>query len=415
MFTSIFQRIKSLRTPVRSLLYLFWIYAFTGSLVTTFIQIAIFKMFSSVSANIISTMLTFTGTMVGFCVFGYIVSHYRLDAKQGFYYSFVSFAAGVWILSQVTTVDAAYFATFVYGLGTGFFWLTVHTYELTETKDEERDFYSSVLSSGKKFITILGPLCATGIIWASVNIFHVSSFGLLFLVAPLFYLLGLFCFKGIKTYRPEKIELDDVKHFFLEKKNRAAQPYLFGGGMQHLAGSVIIPLTLFYVLGTELHVGIYSTLVGGFSIITTLILGHYRNKGNRMFLFGIAAAGISLLTVVLGYSLTLVALIIFTIGTTILDPVMQVSDHVVALRTMESIGRKNKDFYATMILRDFSLWIYRMLAGGVLLLLSYFYTSTSELMSIGLYLLAAAVIITFAGARLLVQKMNLQTAPVLED
>lgn len=381
----------------------------------TFVQIAIFKMFSNISANIISTMFTFTGIMAGFCIFGYIVSHYSLDAKQGFYYSFLSFSAGLLLLSQATTITIVYIATFVYGLGGGFFWLTIHTYELTETKDEERDFYSSIQSSGQLLISILGPLCATGIIWVSLYILHVSSFGLLFMITPLFYLLGLYCFRGIKIYRPEKIEFADVKHFFYEKRNRSAQLFIAGGGIQHFAGTVILPLVLFYILGTELHVGVYSTIVGCLSVVAVLILGHYRNRGNRLLFFGIAAIGLSILLGLLGYSLTISALIIFTIGSTFLTPVMRVSDHVISLQTMESIGRENKDFYATMILRDFSLWVYRMLAGGVLLLISLFYTTTEQILASGLYILAVATFVTFIGAKILVEKMKLHNIPVLGD
>lgn len=414
MFISFFERIQSLRTPVRSLLYLFWIYVFTSSLATIFVQIAIFKMFSSLQVNIISAMFTFTGIMVGFCFFGYAASYYRLEAKQGFYYSFLSFTAGLLILSQVSTISLIFLATFVYGLGGGFFWLTLHTYELTETKDSERDFYSSVLSGGQKILAILGPFCATGIIWASLYIFHISSFSLLFVITPLFYLLGLFCFKGIGTYRPEKIEFDDVKHFFFEKRNRVAQLYLAGGGVQHFVGNTIIPLTVFYILGTELHVGVYSTAVGCLSVIVILILSQYRNKGNRMFLFGFAAFSLSLLTLIFGYNLTLIMLIVFSFGNTILTPIMQVSDHVVALQTMESIGRANRDFYATMILRDFSLWVYRMIAGSILLLISFFQTSVEQILSSGLYILAIAILVTFVGAKILVRKMRLQAVPVLE-
>lgn len=406
MFFSIFNRIQKLRTPVRSLLYLFWIYVFVNSLVSTFIQIAIFKMFSNLQTNIIAVMFSFTGIMFGFCVFGYILSHYRLDAKQGFYYSFISFAAGILILSQVTTIPMAYLATFMYGLGGGFFWLTIHTYELTETKDEERDFYSSILSSGQKLIQIIGPLFATGIIWVSLYVLHVSSFALLFVVAPLFYLLGLFCFKGMQDYRPVRIEFEDITHFFSEKRNRFAQIYIAGGGIQHFVGNVVAPLALFYILGTELHVGVYSTVAACISLVLVFILGHFRNKRNRMFLFGVSAVGISLLNVILGYNLTFIALIIFTIGETILKPIMNVSDHVVALQTMESIGRTNRDFYATMILRDFSLWVYRMLAGVILLLISLVYNSTEQILSVGLYMIAGAILLTFIGAKILVQKMK---------
>lgn len=413
MPTSFFGRVKALRTPVRSLLYLYFIFGFITALTATFVQISVFKMFGDISTNIIAAMLTFTGIMVGFCFFGYAISHFRLDAKQGFYYSAISFTFGLMLLSQASTVVVAFIAMFVYGLGGGFFWLTVHTYELTETRDTERDFYSSLLASGNKLISILGPLCATLIIWLSVSVLHISSFGLLFIIAPLFYILGLFCFKGIQSYRPERIELADIEHFVSEKRNRVAQLYIAGNGISHILNNLLMPLTLLYILGTELRVGAYSTIVSGLSVFLILILGQYRNKGNRILLFGLSTFGISVLLLFLGSQLTLFTLIVFTIGNAILLPILQVSDHVVSLQTMETIGRSKKDFYATMILRDFSLWVWRMVAGLMLLTISYLYTSTSHTVTIGLYFLAGSLIVSFVGAKILVDKMTPQTNPTL--
>jgi len=406
MFADVFGQIKLLRTPVRSLIYLYWIYSFTSSLVVIFIQIVIFKMFLSVPVNIVAVMFTFTGTMIGFCLFGYLLSYYSLGAKRGFYYSFLSFAISILMLSQAKTIGTVYVSAFLYGLGGGFFWLTIHTYELTETKDEDRDFYSSVLSGGQKIIQIVGPLFATGIIWFSLYIPHVSSLTLLFVLTPLFYLLGLFCFKGINEYIPERIEFADVKHFILDKRNRIAQIYIAGSGMKHLIGNIIPPLVIFYILGTELHVGIYSTVVGILSVILVIALSRFRNKGNRIYLFGIAAVGISALCLLLGYNMTFLSLVIYTIGNTILTPIMNVSDHVIALQTIETIGRENKDFYSTMILRDFFLWVYRMIAGVALLIIVKFCTSNVQMLSIGLYFLALTTLLTFFGAKYLVGKLS---------
>ena len=240
----------------------------------------------------------------------------------------------------------------------------------------------------------LGLLFSYFKFWASIHDYpFVVSFGIVF-------------FGGIQTYRPERITVADIKHFVFEKRNQIAQLYIAGNGISHILHNLFIPLTLIYILGTELRVGIYATVVGCFTVFLVLMLGHYRNKENRIFLFGLSVVGISILTVMLGSYLTLLALIIFTIGNAILSPIMDVSDHVVALQTMESIGRSNKDFYATMILRDFSLWVWRMVAGVLLLVVSYFYTSTSNTITVGLYFLAASLLLSFVGAKILVEKMK---------
>jgi YQGE family putative transporter len=363
-------------------------------------------MFTSLTINIVATMIFFTGIMLGFCGFGYILGHLRLNAKLGFYFSFITFTLGLIVLGQVTTLVNAYIGMMLYGLSAGFFWLTVHTYELTETLDHERDFYSSVLSSGSNVIEILAPLCATGIIWLSVTVFHVQSLPVLFTLAPLFFLLGIRCFKGITLYRPERIDFKDITHFLFEKKSKAVQFYLGGDGTQHILHMVLLPLILFTILGTELRVGTYAIMAGVASIICTLILGHFRHRDNRVSLFGFAVVGICVFTTLLGIYPTLTILIIYTIGMAFLEPIKNVSSHVINLETMESIGREGKDFYATMILRDFSLWVWRMIAGGVLLVISLYVTSVSGMLSIGLYVLTGLTLLSFIGARILVKKMR---------
>lgn len=393
---------------MRSLLFLYFINCFTGTLTAVFIQIKVFQAFPDLSINIIGAMSAFTGTMVGFCVFGYFASLFSLDAKQGFYYSFISYALGLFLISQVSTIFSVYVSLFVYGLGVGFFWLTLHTYELSETKDHERDFYSSLLQGGAQLISVIAPLFATVLIWISVSIFHSSSFTLLFAVSPFFYLLGFFCFKGIQEYKPEQIEFADIAHFLFERKNRIAQLYLGAGGSTHILAPTLLPIVLLFILGNELRVGIYSTFAAVLSTFLIVILGHYRNIGNRIFLFGVSAIGISGLTIYLGYSLTFTALIMFTVLGAILQPIMKISEHVVSLQTMENIGRSNKDFYATMILRDFSLWFWRMIVGFFLLFVCQFLPSTHDKLSLGLYLLATMVFLTFIGARVLVTKMGIK-------
>ena len=67
------------------------------------------------------------------------------------------------------------------------------------------------------------------------------------------------------------------------------------------------------------------------------------------------------------------------------------------------IGRTDTDFYATMILRDFFLWMWRGLGGLIFLALLGFIGAGYTGLSIGLYLLAAALVVTFAGAYLFMQ------------
>ena len=155
----------SMRRPVRSLVYLFWIYSFVSRAVTAFTQIYIYQVFSSVELNIVAGIAMFTGCMIGFCVYGAIAAQRRLNAKHGFPLSFIITGLGLIFLPLARDVTEACAAATVRGIGFGLFWLTIHTYELMETRDHERDGYSTFASTGDQIVTVASPAFATLLIW----------------------------------------------------------------------------------------------------------------------------------------------------------------------------------------------------------------------------------------------------------
>lgn len=406
MLSDTISNFKQLRTPVKSLVYLFWTYAFTGSLIGVFLQIFLYERFSDITLNIYSTMIFYTGIMVGFVVLGYLASLWRLNIKNGFIASFFITAMSIVLLSQAESVSGAYWAMFFNGMGSGLFWLTIHTFELSETKNKERDFYSSMLTAGSQIFTLAGPALATLLIWISESILSWDTFALLFMVTPLFYLLGLFCFADIEDYRPEPVRLDDLKHFLSEKRNLLSQVYLLGSDIGNIPKDIIIPLATLFILGGALEVGIYNTLFAIFSTFCVLYIAKHRTTDNRLQILGVATVLLAGVTILYGYLFGLVTLIVYTIAYGILSPILRVSVHVIDLETMESIGRKESDFYATMLLRDLSLFVWRILGGFMLLGLLHFFTGERDFIAVGLYLVAFSLLTTFGGAYLLLQSRN---------
>lgn len=394
-----------MRSPVRSLVFLYWIYVFTGALTNVFTQVLLYERYSSVALNVTAMIIFFTGLMVGFCIYGYIASLLHLNIKQGFAWSFLVMGAAVVYILASHTSAMAYTAMFVSGIGQGLFWLTIHTFELTETRDHERDLYSSLLSSGGQILGLAGPACATVLIWISGTILHWGNFTLLFLIAPLVYLLGFFCFSAIRDYRPERIEGTDLLHFLTDRKNVAAQPYLAALGFEHIIASTVIPLAVLYIVGSAVGVGLYNTMFAVFSALCLLVIAQYRKPTNRLQILGIASVAFAVFTVWLGYEFTLAALVVYTLAAGIFAPMIQVSTHVIDLQTMESIGRPEKDFYATMIFRDLVFWFTRTIGGlAFLLVIVYFVPNEKETLHIGLYLVALGLLAVYCGARNLLGK-----------
>ena len=144
----------------------------------------------------------FTGCMIGFCVYGAIAAQCRLNAKHGFPLSFVVTSLGLILLPLARDVTEACAAVTVRGIGFGLFWLTIHTYELMETRDHERDVYSTFASTGDQIVSVASPAFATLLIWLSHRLGG-GDFTLLFFVTPPIFLLGLPSIGALPDYRPE--------------------------------------------------------------------------------------------------------------------------------------------------------------------------------------------------------------------
>ncbi|HUD03163.1 MAG TPA: MFS transporter [Candidatus Paceibacterota bacterium] len=400
-----FARFRAMSPSIHALLYLYWIYGFTYALTNVFIQIFLYQKFTSIQLNVYATMALFTGLMLGFCIPGYIAGRWKLNIKKGFLWSFIANGIAILALLYITDTLSALFVMLVIGFGQGIFYLTVNTFELSETKDRERDFYSSVLNSGGQILSLVGPACATALIWLSGNILNIGNFTLLFAAAPAVYLLGFLCFSNLHDYYPKPVTWADIAHFFTDRRNQYAQLYTAANGFQEILGIIVPPLVILFILGTALRVGIYSTLFAIFSAVCVLAVANYRTYKNRFKIYGVTTLGLTVALTTLGYLFSFVGLIFYTLLEGVFTPLNNVSSHVVSLASME-IGRKESDFYATMILRDFSLWVWRMVGGVVFLATIDLLHTQKEFLSSGLYLEAAGFVGTYLGAYFLVKKMQ---------
>ena len=171
---------RSQPRSLRSLIYLSWIYSFVSRAVGAFSQIYIYELFNSVKLAIIAGIAAFTGIMVGFCICGVVAAYYRLNAKHGFLLSFLFTGLGLILLPLANDVPEACGAAAIRGIGSGLFWLTIHTYELMESSDHERDNYSTFLSAGDQIVTVASPAFATLLLWTSHRL-GFGDFTLLFL------------------------------------------------------------------------------------------------------------------------------------------------------------------------------------------------------------------------------------------
>ena len=400
MASKSFAQFVSLRPPVKAMIYLFWIYVFAASLTGIFVQLFVYGKFKSIAINVIAIGVDFTGLLIGFCAVGWLYAALRINIKLGYVGSFILMAASfLFLYGDVSYRDAMLFM-FVNGIGNGIYWLTIHTFELTETKNNEREFYSSMLSFGGLVVGLVAPLVGTGLLYLSEFIFH-QTFTLLFLVAPIFYLLGFPFIANIGDYRPHPIRMRDVRHFFMDKGNRFLQIYMAGDSLSFAWEASLIPVASLLLLQDAKNVGIFNSVFAVISAIMLVFLTRFRNEGNRLSFLALTTLLLSLFALLPAFSFTFVFFVVYTLGNVILKPLYRVSSHVIDLETMETLAHAESDFYPTMILRDASLWVWRMVGCALLLTVIGYAGGDVQTIRSGFLLMVVAPMITLLGAWLM--------------
>lgn len=404
MITRTLTHFSALRAPVRAMVYLHYIYAFVGGLTGMFVHIFLYQHFASVVFNVIAQTIYFAGVMIGFSGIGAVFAWKHWNLKWAYAWAFALLSGSfVFLYGEVTRTEALIFMT-ANGFALGIYWLALHTFELTETHSDERATYSSFLSAGDQVIDLLAPAIATLSFIISRDVLHVGTYTLLFIIAPLTYLLGIPLFRHLHSYRPKPLDLHDVRHFFTDKRNRTSQLYYFGGSANYAFAKVGIPIAAILLLGTETHVGIFNSLFAVISVFVVLFFASRRHHGNQLqflFLTSIAAAFLTLLP---GAIFTLPIYILYSIGMVVLKPLQRVSAHVIDLETMETLGRKERDFYPTMILRDVALGFWRIVSLGVFALLISIIGEGETAVRTSFIALAISFLLQYIGAKRLYQK-----------
>jgi hypothetical protein len=209
---------------------------------------------------------------------------------------------------------------------------------------------------------------------------------------------------ALRRYRPAPMRRHDFAHFIGDGRNQAAQVYLMGEAAAQILQQILIPLAAFTVLGTALKVGGFNTAFAAAGVLALLAAGARRRPENRLAMLGASSIFLISLNLMLGYWLTPLSLVVYTIGTSIVQPVMRVSQHVIDLKTMDGMSHSESDFYPTMILRDVALWVWRMVAALILLALTAAAGPGQEAISSGMFSIAGAIAITYFGARILLAR-----------
>ncbi len=380
----------------KSMVYLMWIYSVWTIISGIFINIFIYKLQNNFSYNIYYNLVFFTFTFIGFSGTWWIISLFKKDIKNMYYLSYIWFILSfIFLFILKTNLIWIFLFTIIYWLSFWMFWLAVHTQELKNIQDKNRDFYSSSISAWKNLIEIIVPFLVAFIFFISVFV-NIDWYFVLFFILPFIYSISFLFIKNIKSYIPKKIKKDDIKNFFNFKKYKWGHLYFLIWWFANWIDSAILWVISIILLKNEVNIWLFQWIL---AIVSTFLIFHLsvkRNPKNRLKYFFIFSLLLFINYTIFGVSFSLIAFIIFSLVWLFLNPLYRVSQHTYDLALMDNIKTKTSDFYPAMLFREIVLWIWRIL--GLIFILLLFYStnfSLEKVLKISLILIWISFIFSF--------------------
>lgn len=360
MFKTFLKTFDSLPISNKSMIYLMWIYSTWFIISSIFINIYVFKLYSSITDVIIFNIISYTSIIVWFVVFGFLMSVWGKNIKNMYYVWYVLFILSFLSLFFLEwNIIWVYIFSFIFWLGDWAFWNAVHTQELKHIEDKNRDFFSSSISAWDNIIKIVLPLIISWIFFVG-KVWEFDAYILVFLFLPLIFMISFLFIRNIEDYIPKKISFDDIKLFFNLKKHKYWHLYFLTSWINEALIVILIPILSIYFLKNEINVWLFQSFLTFVSISLIVHFSWKRHNWNRFKYLFIIVILMSLNYLFLWIFLWTISFIVFSLIILFLEPILWVSYHVYNLYLMDSMETCDNDFYPSMMWREVLLWIWRI-------------------------------------------------------
>ncbi len=372
----------------KSMVYLMWIYEIWAIITNTFVNIYVFKLYNLLENIVTYNIIFLNGTFIWFSFLGFLMSKYKKDIKNMYYISYILFVLSFILLFFFnSTLFWVYLFWIIFWLWNWAFWCAVHTQELKNILNKNRDFYSSSISAGSNIVSVLVPLFVAILFYISW-IYKFDGYLILFLILPIIYLISFVFIKNIDSYTPGKVFKKDIKNFFDLWKYKFWHFYFFVGWIRLWLLTSVLAVISIILLKTEENIWLFQAILTLISTFVVMHLSHRREEENRLKYYFRVSLSMTLLYIFFWLFFWLTSYIIFSFILLFTKPISRVSEHVFDLSMMDNIKTSESDFYPAMLFREVILWTWRMSWLLILLLMYYFsWLELNNILKIGLILI----------------------------
>lgn len=395
MFKKFLENFNKLPTSNKSMVYLSWINSAWAVVSWLFVNIYVFNLQKSIIDVITYNIVFFAFCFLWFSALWIVMSIFKKDIKNMYYIWYIFFIIAFLLLFLFNWSHFwIYLFSCIFAFWTWAFWCAVHTQELKNIENKNRDFYSSSISAWRNIILIIMPIFIWIIFYIS-HLFNIDWYKILFLTLPIIYLSSFLFIKNIDNYIPKKIRKSDLKNFFNLKKYKYWHLYFAIWWFALSLYNIFIPILSIEFLKTEMNVSLFQAILTIISTTVIVHLSHKRHHENRLKYFLRISILLALNYLFLWLFLWTLSFIIFSFLNLFLSPIYRVSEHVYDLSLMDNIKTENSDFFPAMILREFILNFWRIFILVVLFIIFQFLNNEILTLKIAIFLTSVSFIIVY--------------------
>lgn len=255
----------------------------------------------------------------------------------------------------------------IFGLGSGFYWLSVNVLTVDYTNDSNRDWFNALNGIFHSISQMIGPLTAG---WIVVMFPGFTGYKTIFALSFFFFLASMI----LTFFLPNKKEkiLFDYKSMVGMYRNKEWRniAYVFTClAFRDGVLSFIIWIWVYMVTKSEGLLGNYAFVTTAFSVITFYIIGRFGRQEQKwgFIVWGSVLLSLSILTLV--YQVNYITLLVYGLASAICTPFFQIPFNTLSLNSISKFDGNGKLRIEMVVSRELALSVGRIPSVGCVMLI----------------------------------------------
>jgi YQGE family putative transporter len=369
---------------MRVLLITNMLYALVLPVVEIFMAAYIMRYFADTSYVAIFQVAMYTGIIITSLTNGFLLRNFKVSHL----YSFGILLSGLSMVGMMFVKDITLFGLIIsgtlIGAASGFFWTNRYLMALNTTQDENRNYFFGLESFFFTVSNIVIPL-AIGALLASID--GMQVFGIVFdiykgyrvVTIIVFIITILACFSLARGRFSNPVQKDFLFFRFDRLWNRQILLAILKGLVQGFLVTAPAMLIMKYV-GKEGSLGLIQGISGGLTAILIYLLGRFAKPKHRIMIFGVGIVIFFIGTLVIGFELSMVGVIVFVLCKVFFQPLHDLAYYPIMMRVIDVVSkRENRNQYAYILNHEFGLYTGRVLGLGMFIFLAFYVSETFAL------------------------------------